>query len=246
MKTIMSQKKNIYKSDNTILNDAYDRLVAQLYIKKQNSDLKAITVSGTEPGVGSTSITINLAISMANAGWKTLLIDADLRKEGRVKRLNEDSAGLAEYIDEDAKLEKVIIPTNHNDLFYMSSGTKEVNVVSALCSVRMKELMTKLRDEYDYIILDTPAMSSAPDAAVLSTVVDGVILVTSQQKGYTIKAVASAKKQLDEDGANILGIVVNRVEEAEYRRAMKNYDYFKKQKYKIKKSIEESEQKQKG
>ena len=84
-----NQIKNIYKSDNSVLNDAYDRLAAQLFIKKQNSDLKVIAVSGTEPGVGSTSICINLAISMANAGWKTLLMDADLRKESRLKRLNE-------------------------------------------------------------------------------------------------------------------------------------------------------------
>lgn len=241
-----NQIKNIYKSDNSILNDAYDRLVAQLYIKKQNTNLKVFTVSGTEPGVGSTSISINLAISLANAGWKTLLMDVDLRKESRVKRLNDANVGLAEYIDEEVKLEKIIISTNHNGLFYMSSGSKDVNVVSALCSVRMKELMDKLREEYDYIIMDTPAMSSAPDAAILSTVVDGVILVTSQQKGYTIKAVAAAKKQLDEDGANILGIVVNRVEPVEYRRAMKNFDYFKKQKYKVKRDIKETEEKQKG
>ena len=96
--------------------------------------------------------------------------------------------------------------------------------------------MDSLSEEYDYIILDTPAMSSAPDASVLSTIVDGVILVTSQQKGYSINAISAAHKKLEEDGANILGVVVNRVEEAEYRRAMKNYDYFKKRKYKTKKN----------
>ncbi len=242
----MSQIKSIYKSDNSILNDAYDRLAAQLYIIKQNSNIKAITVSGTEPGVGSTSICINLGISMANAGWKTLLIDADLRKESREKRINEVANGLAEYIEGNIQLEKAIVETNHNNLFYMSSGSMNVNVVSALCSVRMKELMIKLSEEYDYIILDTPAISSAPDAAVLSTVVDGVILVTSQQKGHNIKAIATAKKQLDEDQANIIGIVVNRVEEAEYRRAMRNYDYFKKHKYKVKSSNKEADEKKKG
>lgn len=233
----MGQTRNIYKSNDTFLNDAYDRMVAQLYIKKQKSDLRAITVSGTEPGVGSTSISINLAISMADAGWKTLLIDADLRKESRVKRLNEATSGLAEYIMYDTvKMTDVIDKTNHSNLSYMSSGSKEINVVSALCSVRMKELMGTLRDEYDYIIIDTPALSSAPDAVILSTIVDGVLLVTSQQKGYSIKAIAAAQKQLEEDGANIIGIVVNRVDQAEYRRAMKNYDYFKKHKYKVKKN----------
>ncbi len=218
------------------MNDAYDRLAARLYIKKQQGELKAITVCGTEPGVGSTTICINLAISMAEAGWKTLLIDADLRKGIRVKRLNEETTGLAEYIDLGKKLEDVVSKTNHQGLFYLSSGNVNVNAVSALCSVRMKELMAKLKEEYDYIILDAPAMSSAPDAAILSTVVDGILLVTSQKKGYTVKAIATAQKQLEEDGANILGIVVNDVDENEYRRAMKNYDYFKKHKYKTKNS----------
>ena len=115
-------------------------------------------------------------------------------------------------------------------------GSVEVNAVNALCSVRMKELMSELREQYDYVILDAPAVSSAPDAAILSTIVDGVLLVTSQQPGHTVKAISVANRQLDDDGANILGIVVNNVEESEYRRAMKNYDYFKKHKYKVKNS----------
>lgn len=227
----MKQLKNIYQNNNGILNDAFDRLVAQIHIKKQKDDLKSFVICGTEPGVGTTTISINLAIAMAQAGWKTLLIDGDLRKASGDKRLNEESdAGLSEFLNSTEALEDVICATNYEHLSYISSGFGYVNVVSAFCSAHMKGLLTYLQDKYDYIIIDMPSLSTAVDAVIMSGSVSGVMLVTSQKNGQR-KAIKDAKKQLERTNANVLGIIVNQVEDSEYRRAMKNYDYFKKHKY---------------
>ena len=228
----MKKLKNIYQSENSILNDAFDRVVAQIHIKKQKENMSTFAICGTQPKVGTTSVAINLAISMAVSGWKTLLIDCDLRKIGNEKRLNErEDIGMMEYLNQQANLEEVLCSTNYEMLHYIPSGSGEHNVVSALCSVRMQELMQKLEKEYDYVIMDMPAMSTTVDAGIVGNIVNGVVMVTSQQNGYTVKAIKDAKRELERVDANILGIVVNQVEEDEYRRAMKNYDYFQKHKY---------------
>jgi len=232
----MNKVKNIYQSKNYMLNDAFDRIVAQIHMKKQKDQLSTFAICGTQPGVGTTSIAINLAISMAMSGWKTLLIDGDLRKISKEKRLGDsEDIGLAEYLSQRADLEEVVYPTNYEMLSYIPSGIDSDRIVSDLCSVRMQQLVQQYENEYDYVIIDTPAMSAAVDGSIVGNIVDGVVLVTSQRKGYTIKAIKDARRDLERVGANILGIVVNQVDAAEYRRALKNYDYFKKRKYITKK-----------
>lgn len=232
----MNKVKNIYQNTNTVMNDAFDRLAAEIYIKKQKEGYTSFAICGTEPGVGSTTTAISVAVSMAKAGWKVLLIDCDLRKKAADKRLNEDTLeGIADLLTGELKLKDVVCNTNYENLSYVSSGKASVNAISAVCSVQMKEFMSSIKDSYDYIIVDLPSIASSIDGAVMATIVDTVILVTSQQKGYKVKAIEEAKEKLDNVGANISGIVVNHVEAHEYKRVVKNYDYFKKHKYITKK-----------
>ena len=229
------EKKEIYRSKNQILNDAYDRIAAEIHIKKQQKGYKTFLVTGCESGVGSTTVVISMATSMALAGWKTVLVDVDMRKREADKRLNEDvSKGLSDYLRNEAEYKEIVTKTNYGSLDYISSGNHSQNTVSLLCSSRMKELLEELKMKYDYIIIDIPAMSSAVDASVLATISDAVIMVAAQLKTAK-KTLKNAMYQLERVNANVLGVVVNRVEEDEYRRVMKNYDYFRKRKYSRKK-----------
>ncbi len=233
----MNKVKNIYQNNNSVLNDAFDKLAAEIYIKKQKEGLTSYEICGTEPGVGSTTTAISVAVSMAKAGWKVLLVDCDLRKRSSDKRLNEDSIeGIADLLDGTVKAKEIICKTNYDNLSFISSGNASVNAISAVCSVSVKELMNDIKSEYDFIIVDVPSIASSMDAAVVATIVDTVILVTSQEKGYRIKAVEEAEEKIKGVGAKISGIVVNHVESGEYKRVVKNYDYFKKHRYITKKS----------
>lgn len=224
-------KKEIYRSKNQILNDAYDRIAAEIHIKKQQKGYKTFLVTGCESGVGSTTVVISLATSMALAGWKTVLVDVDMRKRESDKRLNEDvSKGLSDFLRSEAEYKEIVTKTNYDSLDYISSGNHSQNTVSLLCSSRMIELLNELKQNYDYIIIDIPAMTSAIDASVLATISDAVVMVAAQLKTAK-RTLKSAVHQLERVNANILGVVVNRVEEDEYRRVMKNYDYFRKRKY---------------
>ncbi|MCR5721527.1 MAG: CpsD/CapB family tyrosine-protein kinase [Lachnospiraceae bacterium] len=232
----MSKVKNIYQNNNSVLTDAFDKLAAEIYIKKQKEGYKSFEICGTEPGVGSTTTAISVAVSMAKAGWKVLLVDCDLRKRASEKRLNDDEIdGIADMLDGSAKSSEIICKTNYDNLSYVSSGHASVNAISAVCSVSMKELMNDIKDQFDFIIVDVPSIASSMDAAVVATITDTVILVTSQEKGYRMKAIAEAEEKIKSVGAKISGIVVNHVEAGEYKRVVRNYDYFKKHKYITKK-----------
>ena len=147
------------------------------------------------------------------------------------KRLNEDgNDGLSDYLRNEVEYKGIITKTNYDCLDYISSGNHSQNTVSLLCSSRMVELLDELKKNYDYVILDIPAMTSAVDASVLATISDAVVVVAAQQK-TTKRTLKNAISQLERVDANVLGVVVNRVDEDEYRRVMKNYDYFRKRKY---------------
>ena len=90
--------KELYRQKNEIVTDAYDRLAVTIHLKNKLYGYKSFMICGSEPGVGTTTTAIELAISMSAAGWKTILIDCDMRKDVAYKRLNENrEKGLYEY-----------------------------------------------------------------------------------------------------------------------------------------------------
>ena len=78
-------KLDIYKNENYILNDAFDQAVVNIHIQKEQNGYKTYTICGCEPGDGSTTVAINLAAALANSGWKTVLVDGDMRKKNADK-----------------------------------------------------------------------------------------------------------------------------------------------------------------
>lgn len=227
----MGNVKQLYQTNNAVLSDSFDRIVAEIHIKKQKDGINSFLIAGCEPGVGTTTLSISLAIAMAKAGWKTLLVDADMRKIAADKRLGQDKAkGLSDYLLGEASEEAITCGTNYENLSYIGSGVHYENAVSLLCSVKMKDFMHRVSSSFDYVIIDSPALNAAVDGSLLATQAQAVVLVTAHETGSK-KNVEAAKKQLDRVEANIAGIVVNKVSREEFRRVMKHFDYFKKQKY---------------
>ena len=222
---------DFYRNTNQFINDAIDRIIVEIHLKKQKEGYKTFMLSGCEPGVGTTTLAISLAVSMADAGWKTILIDGDLRKISKYKRLHEDTAiGLSEFLSGESNYQHTIFDTNHKNLFYIPSGGKAVNPISLLCSGKVDELLEQLEQDYDYIILDMPSITTSVDANVMANKMDGVILISEYAKTDS-RSIREAKEILNKSGGNILGIILNKVKDSEYGHIMKNFDYYKKQKY---------------
>lgn len=222
---------DFYRSEDEMLNDAFDRLVVNIHIQKEMRNQKAFVITGCKPQVGTTTIAMNLAISMALSGWKTVLVDTDLRKQRERKRFsNKVGIGLSEYLCGDWSKEEVLCDTNYELLKYVSCGNAEENPVRLLCSNRMNLLLEELEKEFDYVILDLPAIYTSADTNILISKSNAVILVAAQQS-TTIPQIEEAKRMIDRIGGTLLGIILNKVEMREYHRYMKFSDCFKSKRY---------------
>ncbi|MDF2484870.1 MAG: CpsD/CapB family tyrosine-protein kinase [Herbinix sp.] len=231
---------DFYSNTNHFINDAIDRIVVEIHLKKQRDGYKKFMISGCEPGVGTTTIAINLAISMAQSGWKTILIDGDLRKITKYKRLNDElDLGLSDYLAGESLYPQTVYDTNHKNLFYLPSGSKTVNPISLLCSVKVDEVLDQLCKDYDYVIMDMPSITTSVDANVIASKMDGVILVTEYAK-TDLSSVRESWDILNKSGGNIAGIILNKINTAEYGHIKKNFDYYKNQRYINKRSKSKS------
>ncbi len=224
-------KLEIYKSDNYVLNDAFDQSVMSLHILKKQNGYKSFVICGCETGDGTTTVAINLAAGLASSGWKTVLIDGDMRKKNRYKRLNENAgAGLSDYLMNKVTLDKVIYETTTENLFYIPCGELIDNPVRVLCSSKMTEAKNELSESYDFIIYDMPAVNAAMDAQVLAVSVDATILVSAIGE-TSKKGLVEAANALTEVKANLIGTIINKTDMDQYVSNNRDYDYFQNEKY---------------
>lgn len=190
--------------------EAFKSLRTNLKFLAVGKACKKIIMTSAIPGEGKSSVAINLAVSLAEAGSRVLLVDCDLRKPIIHRYLKIDNSaykGVTNVLS-DGSLAESIIGIKALNLHVIIADAIPPNPAELLGSSRMKMLISELDKHYDYIIFDTPPVSVVTDAAVLSQYVDGVILVV-RQNFATFDQVALAKKNLDSVDANILGVVMN-------------------------------------
>lgn len=228
----MSNRITLYRCENKIVNDAFDNIVANICLQKEKKGYKSFLLTGCEAGVGTTTIAVELAISLSMAGWKTLLLDCDMRKDTEYKRLNKDAKkGLTDYVKGLATMDDIICRTNWSLLDFIPGGSiEDENPLRMLYSQNLTNLMELLTDEYDYIILDVPSVNSSVDSHILSVKCDATLLVASLD-GNSKKYLENSRDTLLKDGANLIGVIGNMVSLDQYKHYIKDYDYFNKQKY---------------
>lgn len=228
----MSNIINLYRCENKIVNDAFDNIVANICLQKEKNGYKSFMLTGCEAGVGTTTITVELAISLSMAGWKTVLLDCDMRKVSAYKRLNEDlTKGLTDYVKSTATINDIICDTNWTLLDYIPCGSVEdENPLRMLYSQNLTKLMSQLTEEYDYIILDVPSVNSSVDSHILSVKCDATLLVASLD-GNSKQYLENSRDLLVKDGANLIGVIGNMVSLDQYKHYVKDYDYFNEKKY---------------
>ena len=224
-------KLDIYRNRDYKLNDAFDQTVMNIHILREKRGYKTLTICGCEPGDGATTVAINLAAALASSGWKTVLVDGDMRKKNMFKRLNEETTlGLSNYLNEQATINEVIYETTTDMLSYIPCGDLINNPVRLLCSNKMDDVKKELAERFDYVIYDMPAMNTAMDANVVAVKSDACILVVASGE-TSKKGLATAANTLMQEEANLIGVIVNKTEMGEYKRYRKDFDYFKKERY---------------
>jgi capsular exopolysaccharide synthesis family protein len=182
-----------------------------------------LTVSSPSPGDGKSLVSSNLALSFAEAGYKTLLIDGDVRR-GELHRMfgTDRRPGLIDVLLGNAQADDVLRPASHRNLTLISCGTRHHHAPELLGSAAMRELLVELKSRFNAIIVDSPPLGAGIDPFVLGTATGNMLLVL--RSGETDRKMAEAKlKLLDKLPVRILGAVLNDISAADT--AYKYYHY---------------------
>ncbi|WP_139904366.1 CpsD/CapB family tyrosine-protein kinase [Clostridium thermarum] len=202
-----------FKNPKSRAAEAFRTLRTNLQFSNLDASVKSIVVTSSGPSEGKSTVLINLAITIAQSGKKVIVVDCDLRKSTVHKKLGlPNSEGLTNLLIQDKKFEELILPTNVPNLFVLTSGPTPPNPAELLGTKKMKALLSELNKVFDMVLIDAPPVIAVTDAQILSTLVDGTMIVTSY--GTTEKfGLAKTKELLDKVGAKILGVVINKVPE---------------------------------
>ncbi len=191
--------------------EAYRALRTSVLLSSAGHPPKTILVTSGRPGEGKTTTAINTAISLAQLGASVLIIDCDLRRPKVHKVFGISHVhGLSTYLSRDAELDQLIHALPIPNLFLLPCGPTPPNPAELVSSEKMREMLITLSQQYDHIILDSPPLINVTDPVILSTMVDGVIMVVHAGKS-TRDVVRRASQELTGVGAKVFGVVLNNV-----------------------------------
>ena len=192
------------------LRDSIKTLRTNIEFAGIDKRIKSVAVTSADVGAGKSMISICLAVAMAESGRRTLLIDDDFRHPQIANRMGiRCRYSLSDLLAGNIAINSVCVPTEIPNLYVFDSGNRRIsNPVEVLSSIRYKEVLNELYDAFDFLIIDTPPVGLFVDAAVISSQVEGVLVVV--QKGKTKReAVRAAMSQLEKANAHVLGAVLN-------------------------------------
>lgn len=212
------------------MSEAFRALRTSILLSQPDHPPQVILVTSALPREGKTTAAANLAVTLAQLGDKTVLVDADLRKPGVGRLLNLGTgkyAGLSSYLAGVSSLDLVTVPHPAIDnLAAIPTGPLPPNPADLLSSHRLTDAITELRKKYKFIVIDSPPIMAATDAVVLSVQTDGVLLVV--RSGETPKeAFARTRDLLTSVKCHILGVVLNAVDSSapDYYYSYRYYPY---------------------
>ncbi|QIH77973.1 polysaccharide biosynthesis tyrosine autokinase [Macrococcoides canis] len=196
------------------ISEQYRMIRSNIMFSGIDNEIKKLVVTSAAPSAGKSRTAANIAVAYAQAGKNVLLIDGDLRKPTVQYTFEiKNVFGLSNLITDQINISQAVQNTQVENLSIMTSGPIPPNPSELLASKRFKELLSNLEEYFDMIIIDTPPVLAVTDAVIMSTLVDGTILVTdveTNNKNHLVKA----KEVLQKSDANILGIVLNNVEKS--------------------------------
>src|SRR5580700_507150 len=219
-----------YIQPKSQISEAFRALRTSLLLSQADHPPQVILVTSALPREGKTTAAVNLAVTFAQLGDRTLLMDSDLRKPGIRRALNltiGKEVGLSSYLAGVSTLDEVMIPhPTINNLVALTTGPVPPSPADLLSSHRMREAIVELRHRFKFIVIDSPPVMAATDAVILSALTDGVLLVV--RSGETPKeAFTRTRDLLAAVKCRLLGVVLNAVDSSapDYYYSYRYYPY---------------------
>jgi capsular exopolysaccharide synthesis family protein len=202
------------------LSESYRRLHNNVIYADPDRTFQTIIVTSPKKSEGKSTVSMNLAVALAESGKKVVILDCDLRRPALHGLMGESrEPGLVELFYDDEKTSSVIKPTAAPGVHIITSGRRINNPAAVLKSVKMRELIEELKNRYDHVIIDTPPYGVIADAAAIMKQSDGIVLAT-RFKFTKLNELFHTIENLNRIKANIIGFVIT-----EYKHA-KSADYY--------------------
>jgi len=213
--------------------EAYRVMRTGIQFAKLDKKIKSIVVASGAPKEGKSTTASNLAITMATAGLKTVLVDTDLRRPVLHRVFNVPrEPGLTDYLFDRADVQEIFKQTEVENLYLVPCGVVPPNPAELLGSEKMKEFVEYLKLNYDFVVFDTPPLVAVTDALILASQVDSVLLVASAGK-TEIDVLEKAREMVQRVGGNVIGVLLNNFDASatygtyyRYYRYYRYYDYY--------------------
>lgn len=210
--------------------EAYRVLRTNLLFSRKDDKLNTIAVVSAGAGEGKSTTVCNLAAVFAQSGQRTLMVDSDLRRPTLHKMLRvTNNLGLTNYLLKQNTLEEVIQTTSLPTLDFLASGKLPSSSLGILSSAQMKDLISELKQRYDFVFFDSPPIMGVSDASILASEVDMTVQVI-QYRRYPQPMNIRAKQLIEKVGGNLVGIVLNNInmsqDESYYYYSGYYHDYY--------------------
>lgn len=202
--------KRIIKEDYNY-NEAIKTLRSNLQFC--GSSIHVVMLTSALPDEGKSDVGFALAESLAQIGKRTVLIDADIRKSVLVSRyhLDHEVNGLSQYLSGQKSLGEVVYRTNQENLDVVFAGPYSPNPAELLEEELFEQMLEALKEEHDYIIVDTPPMGHLIDGAIIARHCDGAVMVI-ESGAVSYRLEQKVKEQIEKTGCRVLGAVLNKVD----------------------------------
>ena len=201
--------------------EAYRMLRTSLLLSAAERPPRTLLITSGQPGDGKTTTVFNIAFSLAKLNSDVVIVDCDLRKPKTHKSTDlADGEGLSTFLTEGGDVDRFINKTSVPHLSILPCGATASNPSELISSDKMKELLRLLAERFSYVIIDSPPLVTFTDPRILSTLVDGVILVVNSGRSNG-ELVRRACQDLTSVGANVLGVILNGFNMRE-----EGYDYY--------------------
>ena len=206
--------------------EAYRVIRTSVQFAQAGKELKTIAITSCTPNEGKSMTVANLAIVLTQAGKSVLIMDCDMRNPTVHKNFNlSNKVGLSSCISMGTAVADAVQATAIEGLDALTAGVIPPNPSELLGSERMKNILQRAKEEYDYVLIDTPPVLPVTDSLVLGRMVDGLILVIDSGE-IKVEMARDVKNQLVHAGANILGVVLNKVRSEHHGYGYGYYYYY--------------------
>jgi capsular exopolysaccharide synthesis family protein len=202
----------VFKDPKSLAAEACRSIRTNMLFISAQKEFSLFSVTSPGPQDGKTTVAINLAVTMAQAGGRILLIDTDMRKPRVHKSFGiKSDKGISSVIAGDIQLKDAICTSEVPNLDVLPCGPMPPNPAELLHTERFRQILSQCRSNYDRVVMDSPPIAPVTDPAIIGSATDGVVLVL--RAGHTTREAAQfARRQLGDAGARILGIVINQTD----------------------------------